>query len=50
MLIAIDKGRPDGLLTFIDMKPPNGVMVFLMERTREFLAIPVKSLVLGSLR
>lgn len=50
MLIAIDKGRPGGLLNFINMKPPNGVLVFLMERTRSFLAIPVKSAVLGSLR
>lgn len=39
-----------GLLAFIDMKPPNDMLVFLMERTGKFLAIIVRSIVLHSLR
>lgn len=50
VVTAVDKGRPVGLLTFFDMKLPNGLLVFLKERTRKFLAFLVKSVVLGSLR
>lgn len=39
-----------GLLAFIDMKPPNDMLVFLMERTGKFLAIIVRSVFLHSLR
>lgn len=52
-----DKGKAVGLLIFIDMKPPNGLLVFLMERIGKemerkgkFLAIPLQSAILGSLR
>lgn len=50
MLAANDKGRTAGLLAFIDMKPSNDVLVFLMERAGKFLAIFVRSVVLHTLR
>lgn len=50
MLTGNEKSRTAGLLTFIDMKPFNDMLAFLVERTEKFLAISVRSILLPSLR
>lgn len=42
-------GRATGMLVFIDMKPSNDLLFFLMEKTVKFLAIIMGSVVLRSL-